>query len=91
MTTETIAAPRGVSREEWLAERKELLAAEKELTKQYDREAPGLCVFFLAGRDLFRTYSAYGRGTESLTYSYGRQQNFEGSPAGWPPQKPTYE
>ena len=47
--------------------------------------------------DVFHTYSAYARGTESLTdaYSlldttpYGRQQDFEDSPPGWP-QKPTY-
>ena len=36
-TTTTIAHPPIVSRSEWLAERKKLLTAEKELTKHYDR------------------------------------------------------
>jgi predicted dithiol-disulfide oxidoreductase (DUF899 family) len=36
-TTSTIAHPPIVSRSEWLAERKKLLTAEKELTKHYDR------------------------------------------------------
>lgn len=60
-------------------------------------EEHGLSVFFRAGGDVFHTYSAYARGTESLTdaYSlldttpYGRQEDWEDSPAGWP-QKPTY-
>jgi predicted dithiol-disulfide oxidoreductase (DUF899 family) len=37
MTTDTIPHPPIVSREEWLAERKKLLADEKEQTKHYDR------------------------------------------------------
>jgi len=37
MTTSTIAHPPIVSREQWLAERKKLLADEKELTKHHDR------------------------------------------------------
>jgi predicted dithiol-disulfide oxidoreductase (DUF899 family) len=60
-------------------------------------EQHGLSVFFRIGDDVFHTYSAYARGTEALTdaYSlldttpYGRQQEFEDSPPGWP-QKPTY-
>jgi predicted dithiol-disulfide oxidoreductase (DUF899 family) len=60
-------------------------------------EAHGLSVFFRLEDDVFHTYSAYARGTESLTDAYrlldvtpyGRQQDFEDSPAGWP-QKPTY-
>jgi predicted dithiol-disulfide oxidoreductase (DUF899 family) len=60
-------------------------------------EAHGLSVFFQMDDDVFHTYSAYARGVESKTdaYSlldltpYGRQQDFEDSPAGWP-QKPTY-
>ena len=47
--------------------------------------------------DLFHPYSTYARGCEGLTdaYSlldrtpYGRQEDFEDSPPGWP-QKPTY-
>jgi predicted dithiol-disulfide oxidoreductase (DUF899 family) len=60
-------------------------------------EAHGLSVFFRLDDEIFHTYSAYARGTESLTdaYSlldttpYGRQEDFEDSPPGWP-QKPTY-
>jgi predicted dithiol-disulfide oxidoreductase (DUF899 family) len=60
-------------------------------------EEHGLSVFFRLNDDVFHTYSAYARGTESLTDAYrlldttpyGRQQDFEDSPSGWP-QKPTY-
>jgi predicted dithiol-disulfide oxidoreductase (DUF899 family) len=60
-------------------------------------EEHGLSVFFRIGDDVFHTYSAYARGTEGRTGSralldmtpYGRQQDFEDSPLGWP-QKPTY-
>ena len=60
-------------------------------------EEHGLSVFFRMGDDVFHTYWAYARGTEALTNSralldmtpYGRQQDFEDSPPGWP-QKPTY-
>jgi len=60
-------------------------------------ESHGLSVFFRLDRDVFHTYSTYARGVESLTdaYSlldmtpYGRQEDFEDSPLGWP-QKPTY-
>ncbi len=37
MTTSTIPHPRILLRDKWLAERKELLAHEKDLTKHYDR------------------------------------------------------
>jgi predicted dithiol-disulfide oxidoreductase (DUF899 family) len=60
-------------------------------------EEHGLSVFFRLDDDVFHTYSAYARGTESITDAYrlldttpyGRQQDFEDSPPGWP-QKPTY-
>ena len=60
-------------------------------------EDHGLSVFFRLEDQVFHTYSVYARGVENLTdaYSlldqtpYGRQQDFEDSPAGWP-QKPTY-
>jgi len=60
-------------------------------------EEHGLSVFFRLGDDVFHTYSVYARGTEALTDArslldmtpYGRQQDFEDSPAGWP-QHPTY-
>jgi len=60
-------------------------------------EEHGLSVFFRIGEHVFHTYSAYARGTEALTNAralldvtpYGRQQDFEESPPGWP-QRPTY-
>jgi predicted dithiol-disulfide oxidoreductase (DUF899 family) len=60
-------------------------------------EEHGLSVFFRLGDEVYHTYSAYARGTESLTDAYqlldttpyGRQEDFEDSPPGWP-QKPTY-
>jgi predicted dithiol-disulfide oxidoreductase (DUF899 family) len=60
-------------------------------------EEHGLSVFFSLGDDVFHTYSVYARGTDTLTDArslldmtpYGRQQDFEDSPPGWP-QRPTY-
>jgi len=61
-------------------------------------ESHGLSVFFQTGDgDVFHTYSTFARGVESATdaYSlldmtpYGRQEDWEDSPAGWP-QRPTY-
>lgn len=60
-------------------------------------ESHGLSAFFWVNDDVFHTYSTYARGCEGLTdaYSlldrtpYGRQEDFEDSPPGWP-QKPTY-
>jgi predicted dithiol-disulfide oxidoreductase (DUF899 family) len=60
-------------------------------------EASGLSVFFRLADDVFHTYSTYARGVENLVHTYalldvtpyGRQEDFEDSPAGWP-QKPTY-
>jgi len=60
-------------------------------------EHHGLSVFFKVGDDIYHTYSTYARGCENLTNSYelldvtpyGRQEDWEDSPAGWP-QKPTY-
>jgi predicted dithiol-disulfide oxidoreductase (DUF899 family) len=60
-------------------------------------EQHGLSVFLRLDKDIFHTYSTYARGTENLTNTstlldttpYGRQQEFEDSPPGWP-QKPTY-
>jgi predicted dithiol-disulfide oxidoreductase (DUF899 family) len=59
-------------------------------------EGHGLSVFFRLNDAVFHTYSAYARGTEGLTdaYSlldttpYGRQEDWEDSPSGWP-QRPT--
>ncbi len=63
----------------------------------FQGETHGLSVFFHIDDDVFHTYSTYARGCESLTDSYplldrtpyGRQEDFEDSPAGWP-QRPTY-
>jgi predicted dithiol-disulfide oxidoreductase (DUF899 family) len=60
-------------------------------------EEHGLSVFFRIDGDVFHTYSAYARGTEALTNAralldmtpFGRQQDFEDSPPGWP-QQSTY-
>ncbi len=68
-----------------------------EIEKPIEGEEHGLSVFLHIGDDLFHTYSAYARGTEGLTDSYrlldttpyGRQEDWEDSPQGWP-QRPTY-
>ena len=60
-------------------------------------ERPGTSVFFRIGDDIYHTYSTYARGGEYLTHTstllditpYGRQEDWEDSPAGWP-QYPTY-
>ena len=60
-------------------------------------EEHGISVFLSLNNAVHHTYSVYARGTEGLTdaYSlldltpYGRQEDFEDSPPGWP-QKPTY-
>ncbi|CAN5782626.1 DUF899 domain-containing protein [soil metagenome] len=60
-------------------------------------EVPGLSVFFRDGDRIHHTYSTFARGCEELTDSYallditpyGRQEDWEHSPAGWP-QRPTY-
>lgn len=60
-------------------------------------EQHGMSVFFRTDDGLFHTYSAYARGVESVTDAYnlldttpyGRQEDFEDSPPGWP-QRPTY-
>ena len=60
-------------------------------------EQHGLSVFFRMGDEVFHTYSTYARGCEGITDAYnmldrtpyGRQEDFEDSPPGWP-QKPTY-
>lgn len=64
-----------------------------------DREMdlPGTSVFLRTPEGVFHTYSTFQRGGEALTDSYrllditpyGRQEDFEDSPEGWP-QEPTY-
>ncbi|MBP0452965.1 DUF899 domain-containing protein [Kitasatospora sp. RG8] len=56
-----------------------------------------LSVFLRDGDDVYRTYSTYSRGVDRLVFRnsvldltpYGRQEDWEDSPAGWP-QRPTY-
>lgn len=60
-------------------------------------EVHGISVFFRLENAIYHTYSAYARGVEGVTDSYrlldltpyGRQQDWEDSPRGWP-QQPTY-
>ena len=69
----------------------------RDVPNQTEGESHGLSVFYSNGTDTFHTYSSYARGVEKLTDSYslldvtpyGRQEDWEDSPAGWP-QKPTY-
>ncbi|HEV8146377.1 MAG TPA: DUF899 domain-containing protein [Bryobacteraceae bacterium] len=76
---------------------KEEMSAAKGKPVLMEGEEHGLSVFFRIDDDVFHTYSAFARGTESLTDAYrlldmtpyGRQQDFEDSPPDWP-QKPTY-
>ncbi len=68
-----------------------------EMKTPIEGEEHGLSVFFRSGDDIFHTYSSYARGTEDLTDAYnlldttpyGRQEDWEESPPGWP-QHPTY-
>jgi predicted dithiol-disulfide oxidoreductase (DUF899 family) len=60
-------------------------------------EGQGMSVFFQLDGQVYHTYTTQQRGVEGLTSfdaflditPYGRQQDFEDSPAGWP-QHPTY-
>jgi predicted dithiol-disulfide oxidoreductase (DUF899 family) len=69
----------------------------RDVPNQTEGEAHGLSVFFRLDDAVYHTYSSYARGVESLTdaYSlldvtpYGRQEDWEDSPAGYP-QRPTY-
>lgn len=69
----------------------------KGLTYITDGEQHGTSVFFNDGENVYHTYSNYARGTEGTADSYGlldltpygRQEDFEDAPEGWP-QKPTY-
>jgi predicted dithiol-disulfide oxidoreductase (DUF899 family) len=56
-----------------------------------------LSVFLRDGEDVYRTYNTTSRGVDRLVFTnsmldlmpYGRQQDWEDSPPGWP-QRPTY-
>ncbi len=64
---------------------------------QDDGDQPGYSYLLKHGDEVFLTYRAVHRGTEAVLpvaamwdrSVYGRQQDFEDSPAGWP-QEPTY-
>lgn len=59
-------------------------------------EVPGVSVYLRDGDRVFQTYSTSGRGVESLSgltgyldlTPFGRQEDWEDSPAGWPQQPP---
>jgi predicted dithiol-disulfide oxidoreductase (DUF899 family) len=59
---------------------------------QPDGEVPGVSVYLRQGDDVFLTYSTTGRGVEPLSglvgyldiSPYGRQEEWEDSPARWP-------
>ncbi len=66
--------------------------------REDEGEGPGISVFFRDDENnVYHTYSNFARGGEHATDSYslldltpyGRQEDFEDSPEGWP-QKPTY-
>jgi len=69
----------------------------KQAPNPTEGEEHSLSVFFRVRDEAYHCYSAFARGTERLSdgYSlldmtpYGRQEDWEDSPAGWP-QKPTY-
>jgi predicted dithiol-disulfide oxidoreductase (DUF899 family) len=75
-----MSLPPVVSRDEWLAARKDLLAEGVQPIEQ-----PGYSCFLRDGDVVFHTYSTYARGTESVGGSHyfldltvlGRQQEFE--------------
>ena len=61
-----------------------------------DEEKHGYSVFLRDGDDIFRTYFTANRGTEALggvwslldLVPYGRQEEWEESPEGWPQSAP---
>ena len=73
--------------------RAELLAAGFDASSLKE-DWPANSIFLRAGDDVFHTYSAYARGLDSLhgpnsfldLTPFGRQEEWEDSPAGWPKQ-----
>lgn len=59
-------------------------------------EVPGVSVYLRDGDRVYQTYSTTGRGVESLSSltgyldlaPFGRQEDWQDSPAGWPQQAP---
>jgi predicted dithiol-disulfide oxidoreductase (DUF899 family) len=62
------------------------------LTYHLAGEQPGLSAFLRTGEGVYHTYSTYGRGLDGFMVTnhlldltpFGRQQEFEDSPPGWP-------
>lgn len=73
------------------------LKAAGETDESLHGDRTGASVFIHRGDEIFHTYSAYARGLDLLfppvnfldLTPYGRQEEWEDSPAGWP-QQPTY-
>lgn len=82
---------------EWNYRTMEEWAAKGMTADRLKGEMPGISVFFNDGDNIYFTYSSHARGVENATDSYalldltpyGRQEDFENSPEGWP-QRPTY-
>lgn len=76
--------------------RAELLAA-GETAESLEGDRTGTSIFLRRGDEVFHTYSAYTRGLDFMLppvnmldlTPYGRQEDWEDSPPGWP-QQPTY-
>jgi predicted dithiol-disulfide oxidoreductase (DUF899 family) len=73
------------------------LKASGESDESLNGDRPGTSIFVRKGEEVFHAYSAYTRGTDFMLPSvnmldltpYGRQEDWEDSPPGWP-QQPTY-
>lgn len=91
-----------VTLDEAIAEPEYNYKSKEELVREHGPEMirgehHGLSVFFRLEDQVYHTYSTYGRGVEHLTDTYallevtpyGRQEDWEDSPEGWP-QRPTY-
>lgn len=82
---------------DWNYRTKEEWEAKGMSAERLKGEQPGISVFFNDGENIYFTYSSHARGVENATDSYalldltpyGRQEDFEDSPEGWP-QSPTY-
>ena len=77
-----------------------LLLARHHVLRRLRRRTAASCsaLFLRDGDEVFRTYTTTSRGVDRLMFvqqrprpgaSYGRQEDWEDSPAGWP-QHPTY-
>ncbi len=81
----------------WYSSGRSTFNRDFKVTVGEDSEIPGMSVFLRDGDDVYHTYSTGSRGVEPLLVSYGfldmtpygRQEDWEDSPPGWP-QKPTY-